>query len=138
MASSIDWPGTLPEGVVVPTYQRESWALDPRSAIREHDYGLIPRRRQIYGAPTGEPEYLSVTWMFTPDGEIAFRRFFKYDLGMGAAWFNMPLFLPDATVETREVKFLRESPVLQPYTDLFTRVSSATLITRAGLAPEAE
>lgn len=133
--ATIDWPGDLPDGVVVPTMLRDAYSQSPRSAVLESDFGLIPRRRQIYAAVTGEPEIISAQWMFTPDGENAFRRFFKYDLGMGAAWFNVPLLMSSGEVETREVSFFRDAPVIEPYGALSTRVT-ATLITRRGLAPE--
>lgn len=87
ISTDIDYPSSLPWPV------KEGYAFE--------DVDTFSRTTMVSGRAAQRmlfdfvPSIVSVTWVFTSDGEAsAFRSWFRERIDNGAAWFNMPLKTP--------------------------------------------
>lgn len=90
------WPEQLPPGQFI---GRSYQTVDPlkRSTLVT---GRARQRRAYTSTPTG----VSVRWLMTEPQAVFFETWFRWAITDGAAWFDMPLRMPDG-LSDRTVRF---------------------------------
>lgn len=84
--------------------ERGTWSKLPHDPLlrSEFDYGPARQRRRF----TRQVTQLSFAVVMTDDEYKLFEGFYHDNLGSGAAWFNMPVWLARGGYEVKRVRFM--------------------------------
>lgn len=94
MTTTINWPS----GFLAPL--KAGFGYDQPELNQSTEFDLGSRVRELF---TDGPDSFDVAVLFTPAQWAYFQGFYRYTLGNGARWFNLPL-AAAGTYESREAR----------------------------------